>query len=427
MGTYKQIKEKRVTISQLRVGMYVSKLDRPWSETPFIMQGFRIKSEDDIDEVKRYCNFVFIDEDQTVSYTPEQLETLKRKPKTKSWKREYCLENYRVTTSIRREMTPAMVLYNDLSEDLTRLSQDIQNVRHPDISTMNETVTDMVESVIRNPDAFAWLSRIKGDQKDVYLHAVRLATWGSICGRQLGLNRFALVHLSSALLLTAIGKSTLSKETRLTYLPENPPKAYQKHLGKTLEHVKSFRFSNNTPYKTVENYCERYDGSGYPKGLKRDNIPFLSQVAGLVETFELAINPYRSRLAVPPSDAIAYINKMKGKLFEPSLVEAFVQAIGLYPTGTLVELSDKRIGIVVSQNTEHRLRATILPLSNTAQKVIQTSETIELGRSEDPNAPHIVRGIASNRVKQAILLSAHQRLFNPSENIWHRMSTMLNK
>jgi len=437
MGTYQHNEERRLPVSQLRIGMYVSGLDRPWNETDFPLQGLTILSAADIDRLAGYCEHVFIDVRKSVNYrhgqTPNATEDkASTEHKTDAWKKNYCVETYPVTTSFNRELNSAKYIIDGIARELHRLIGGIDRQRHPDPTTLNERVTELVESVLRNPDALAWLCRVKLLNYPLYLHATRLAVWGCIVGRQLGLNRFALRHLTMALMMSSIGKSFLPESTLEAYSWANLPDEYPLHLNKTLFYLKSFKFSSNDTLDTVSKYCERLDGSGYPSGLRGNAIPFLARVAGLVESFELLIHPFNLKHAIAPASAVILLNKHKDQLFDGSLVEAFIRAIGIYPTGTLVELNDERIGIVTSQTYEKRLRATVLPLTTSQLQFDTEALPVDLnmlagkGKAKASEPLFITKGLPANRIPESILLGAHQRLYEQPQGWWQKMKRQLN-
>ena len=417
-----ELVEAKVLIEDLRLGMYVSRLDRPWTETHFVLQGFRIDSMQDVQQLSKYCKFVYIDQKKSSVLAQSKTPSKPLQNSSDLWKQEYSLERYSITQPFNTEISNAENISTDILSELEHFSRNIKNPSSADIESLSDLITEMVESVIRNPDALVWLSQVKQGHKEIYLHGLRLATWASLFGRQLGFNRYTLSQLNNCLLLTCLGKSQLTPQALEQYQPARAPKVFQNHLDSTLYQLVKINQNTSTIYTLVENYCERADGSGYPAGKTINEIPFLSQVAGLVETFDLAIHPFCFSKAVPPATAIAQLNRYRGSLFNPSLVEAFVAAVGIYPTGTLVELSDGRVGIVISQNHQRRLRASVLLLSNPQKKLVKTHSIIHLGTAKaidkKGNPLSIKRGLPATSVKKEILLRAHEHLFEQESRMW---------
>ncbi len=106
----------------------------------------------------------------------------------------------------------------------------------------------------------------------------------------------------------------------------------------------------------VRNHCERFDGSGYPQGLIGDKIPFLAKVAAIVTVYDEVTNPRNSKYPLAPSKAMARLYDMRNIEFQEELVVQFIQALGIYPTGTLVELNTGEVAVVVEQTFARRLK-----------------------------------------------------------------------
>lgn len=435
--------EKKIPVNQLKIGMYVCQLDRPWAETGFPLQGLYIKDQSDIDLLAKYCQFVCIDEQRSratsqshlkpLSATTNKTATLRAVPTSRPnnsidptlWRRRHCVEHYRVTSSFLQEFRRAEPIISILEDQLIYLLDRITRMRRFDLEPVEESAADLVESVIRNPDALAWLCQIKKTRKPIYTHMIRLAVWGAIVGRQMGLNRFSLAHLTMTLMMTGIGKSKLSDQTLHTHNVFQHNTDYQLHLAETLYHLKNGNITGDDILGTIEGYCERHDGSGYPNNLSAGKIPFLSRTAGLIDTFDLMVHPFNEQQSISPANAIARLNKCKDSLFDPHLVETFVQAIGIYPTGSLVEINNGVIGIVVTQSYEKRMQASIIPLINHDKRRFEKFKVFDLNLTgSDPNCKsHLIikRGLPFHLAPQRLLALAHEQLFEKKKNVIFRL------
>ncbi|GAB1260179.1 HD-GYP domain-containing protein [Aurantivibrio plasticivorans] len=437
---------KGLPVNHLKLGMYVSRLDVPWEQTDFPLQGLLIKSVADIEKLSQYCQRVWIDEERSRgelhknnSLPPKS--GIKTKAKIAAnfadysiaynWKKKHCVEQYAIQSSMKREIVRSAKLFDGLEKQIHNVCTNIIHCHTSDIEKLVDSTSQVVDSIIRNPDAFAWLCRIRDTREPIYTHIIRLAIWGGIVGRQLGLNHYSLTHLSSALLFTGIGKSTLSKQVLEGYHPSKARLEYQCHLHETLYQLQQIRFSTDGVINTIENYCERIDGSGFPLNKTVNEIPFLSQVAGLIETYELMISPYDISHAVSPSSAVVYLNRYKGKFFDASLVEEFIKAIGIYPTGTLVELSDDQKGIIFSQDYERRLRASVIPIINSHGTIANKYRVLDLscadhreGDSGD-NQLYIRKGVPASNIPRGLLEDAHNWMFKRNRGVKGMIQSIL--
>jgi HD-GYP domain-containing protein (c-di-GMP phosphodiesterase class II) len=117
----------------------------------------------------------------------------------------------------------------------------------------------------------------------------------------------------------------------------------------------------------IENHHERLDGSGYPRGTQGASIPLLARIAGLVDTYDAMISPRPYAHARTSHEACLELLDCSGHQFQEALVEQFVQAIGLFPTGSMVELNTGEVAIVVAQNSTRRLKPELVVVLNSAK------------------------------------------------------------
>jgi len=146
----------------------------------------------------------------------------------------------------------------------------------------------------------------------------------------------------------------------------------------------------------IEYHHERHDGSGYPKGLKGDQIPIFARIAAIVDCYD-AITSHRSYAkALPPSMAIKMLYEWRDVDFQAELVEEFIQAVGIYPAGTLVELSSGEVGVVLSEYRTRRLRPKVMILLDANKKPVtdvQTVNLLETTHTQDGKSLDIVNSL----------------------------------
>ncbi len=155
------------------------------------------------------------------------------------------------------------------------------------------------------------------------------------------------------------------------------------HVGHGLEILKECGVLNQDVIDMVAHHHERYDGSGYPNGLTRDEIPPFARIAGIVDTYDALTTKRHYAKAVSPSDAIKLLYEAREEDFQAELVESFIQAIGIYPAGTLVELSSGEVGVVVAEYRTRRLRPKVMLLLDANKNKLATSKLIDLQETTD--------------------------------------------
>ena len=136
----------------------------------------------------------------------------------------------------------------------------------------------------------------------------------------------------------------------------------------------------------VQFHHERFNGTGYPYGLSGADIPLLARIAGIVDTYDAITSPRPYAEARSSSEAVAILYESRDKLFQGQLIEQFIQAVGVYPTGTLVQLSTQEVGVVISQNTSRRLRPVVMLVADHDQNLLPRPEVVDLMKVERDSA-----------------------------------------
>ena len=214
----------------------------------------------------------------------------------------------------------------------------------------------MVDSVIRCPDAFTWLLRLRAKDTHSHDHSVRSSLWATQFGRHIGLDVNELKDLCLATLLKDIGKVKLDR-TLLHNMSRTVDEEaeYRSFVSQSVEQLHKAGFENRRVLNIIKFHCERFNGSGFPKGVSGSRIPFLASVAGIASDFDMLCNPREVGETLSPSQATGRLYELRGKNFAENLVLEFIQSVGLYPAGTIVELTTGDCGMVVEQNTKSRL------------------------------------------------------------------------
>lgn len=387
------VQQKKVFVHDLELGMFVSDLDRPWHQTPFPIQGFYIRSQDDIRALTSHCKWVSVDVAESRESTDKSKDTKyafgHSKPANGKNRQEIKLPplsvrepvHHQTVSSLRKELKVSRKLMIDVEASLQRVFQSVKQGQMPNLTDVAKVTRNMVSSVVRNPDAVLWLSRTRQHDDFIYQHAVNTAVWALVCGRELGLNEGLLNHLGMGCLLSQVGKLKLP-ETLLHNegrLGSDDYALYRTYVEKGVHSLEDSGLSRAV-LSVVQNHRERHNGSGFPEGLRGDRIPLLAKVAGLAEYFESLVGPREKSEAMTPARAVSLLYELRNIEFQEDLVEKFISAIGVYPTGSLVELNDGQRGVVVSHSAERRLWPKVMVMTDRAHKPLKTARIIDLAR-----------------------------------------------
>ena len=388
------IKQLKLDVNELTLGMFVSGLDRPWTQTPFPLQGFYINNLEEIQTLKVHCAHVFID----IAKGPGPIKTNLRKLSSPSAEVKEVRQAarhkvtdtqpikvhhnlYPVSETLGREIVRARELYQQVYTAIGEVLEQVGNGNDLPVQETKRAASARVDSVLRSPDAFTWLSRVKEKDEYTYSHAVRSAVWGILFGRHIGLPKGDLEVLAMGLLLKDIGKTRLPlaliENSQRTSAEQE---AYEKFVDFGVEILRELPDVKPRVTSIVKTHCERLNGTGFPDKLRGDKIPLLGKIAGIVTFYDETTTP-RGQQPASPSRAVAKLYEVRDEYFQSDLVVEFIRAIGLYPTGTLVELNTGEVAVVVEQNFERRLKPTIMTRLDSYKQ--RLSQPVFLDMAED--------------------------------------------
>lgn len=366
-------------VGDLKCGMYVCELDRPWIETPFLMQGFQIFCQEEIEQISHYCKFVYIDELRSIKSVRKHFGPLKPIqelfPNTR-------LKPYKYETTWQREVPQAERAISTLTEMTTDVMESVRKDTPFDMVEIKKSVTPMIDSVLRNPDASMWLARLKDKDDYIYRHSIGSSIWAVALGRHIGLPRHDIRSLAIGSLLFDIGKTKLPTEllTKTEELTQEEREIIKRHVDEGVEAASRIPGVSPDVLDIIKFHHERHDGSGYPRGNRGGEIPVLARIAAIADCYDAMTSERHWATASSPAIVIRKLYAWRGSLFQAELVEEFIKAVGLYPAGTIVKLATREIGIVTEESRNHRLRPKILMLLDKNKKPFPQGLYIDLSK-----------------------------------------------
>jgi HD-GYP domain-containing protein (c-di-GMP phosphodiesterase class II) len=466
----------KIFTTDLKVGMFVADLDRPWVDTPFLLQGFLIEGQEQIVTLKTHCEFVIIDRARSVgdqfeapkpgdlsapkvAHPPSpvavaaakaaatrdaaapppappprprpaparegrvlRLEDVVRRGVSRSAgaasapqrsedgvlgrmvsgfkglfgsrKQSHApapagshgpaeeapetpqefearaallpsgiqVQTYANVTSVEEEAPRAREVVAQSGELLDKLVSDIRIGQSFEVERVEEIVDDMVESIVRNPQALMWVAKLREQDITAYGHGLQVSVYITSFGRHLGFPKAQLSQLAQIGLLLDIGKirlprALLDKQGRLTDAEFETAKQHVAHGLAILNGTPGFDPAILTG---IEQHHERMNGSGYPGGLVGDEIGIFGRMAGIVDCFAALTNHRPYAAAVSSYEALRNITAWGGEFFHEPLVQQFVSSVGVFPVGSLIELSTGEVAVVVEHSKVRRLRPRVL-------------------------------------------------------------------
>jgi HD-GYP domain-containing protein (c-di-GMP phosphodiesterase class II) len=379
MGRYVRAVKKQVPVSELKFGMYIAELDRPWTDTPFVFQGFVLSTQQQLDALRRYCKTVFIDVERSRAPVAPPPRVL-----------------YPERATVEQEFRPAQNAYKAGRALLHDALGAVRIGRTLDARRVASAVSTMTESVLRNPDALLLFSQLRAKGDYTESHAIDVSIYMITFGRFLQLEQPQIEFLGYLGLLQDVGKvrlasALLEKRGRLSLEEFEQAKLHVRYSEEIL------RATPGLPAdlaRMASLHHERVDGSGYPKGLRGPEIGMFGLIAGIVDTFDALTvrRPYADPIS--PSAAISMLYKRRGIYFDAGLVEQFIRCIGIFPVGSLVELNSGEVGVVIAQNPAKRLLPRVMVIRDAKKNPMIPQKLLDLARSPmaSQDEPYRIRG-----------------------------------
>ncbi|MBB3168577.1 HD-GYP domain-containing protein [Simiduia aestuariiviva] len=340
----KKLKTRKCYVEDLAIGMYVADVDCGWLNTPFMLQGFKLEFQQQIDELKKYCIYVHIEVQEDVviplELGPED-SALDRKDSA-----------YKASLSAEEEHEQARAIYEQGRATTKSILEGAAKGHAIDLPSAKEAVNFCVESILRNPDALLWMSKIRDRDEYTAEHCLSVSILAIAFGRHLRLTEEELYTIGIAGLLHDVGKmrvpsAILNKPGKLT---DKEFRAISTHVvhGRNL-----LQQTPEIPKEVIDAahaHHERMDGAGYPRHLSGEDISDYAKIVSIVDCYDAITSNRCYSDARPITEAMKILYENRGKQFDESLTLEFIQFIGLYPPGSIVELENGMIGIVLAKN-----------------------------------------------------------------------------
>ena len=518
---------QKIASKDLKTGMFVADLDRPWIDTPFLLQGFLLEDVDQIQQIRTHCEWVMIDPQRSVGPafnapakkapiaprdlggTPRVIVKHSQAPNAKSsghggnasvpakpqtgppdragtrdtslpvgdsqnkpattvgsgklappaaarrtgsdggsfqaptrglrslwgdlregvasiFSREqsdkanfddvpetpdtpevptrpsFVPENVQLTiyndeTPVEVEISAAAVSFERTNELLHNIAEDIRAGGRLHLENVESAVDDMVDSMVRNPDALMWVARMRERDLNIYSHGISVAVNLVAFGRHLGYPKEQLAQLGTLGLLMDIGKIKLPRELleKNQRLTANEFEEIKDHVDLGLGILRETPNIHPDILDGIAQHHERMNGSGYPNNLMGDKISTFGRMSAIADTYAAVTKARSYAEVVSPHQALQMLSNWSGSQFQADMVEQFIQSIGVFPVGSMVELSTGEVAVVVTHSKFKRLRPKVLVLTEADKTVRANPSTLDLLYDTSDTPVYIRRGLPS--------------------------------
>ena len=389
MAATKELKRTKVSVDEIQMGMYISKLDRPWEDSPFLLQGFVVSSSKVLSKLKEVCDFVYVDGSKSVDPRSKKRKSAEEggqpapQDRKSNPKDPYRASKVRLPINKNRykpsqgmtqaDMSLARESYKDVQKNLSGLLDGISKDSTADQQQVDKASGTLVASAVAYPSSLSWLALMQKHSNRIYDHALRASTWAVLCGRHIGLSETDLKWLAVGTMLKDIGQvRSAIKKKKLSS---------KESVDQSVDIAKLSKL-NSKVIGIIANHRERFNGTGRPRGIEGEEIPLLARIATIATAYDLAINPIgKDRKPMSPSEAARMIYTQRGRAFQDELAIQFIEALGTYPLGTILQLDTGEVAVVVGQDEKSRLKPRIIIVTDQAGQPIAQKRVASLGKA----------------------------------------------
>lgn len=378
---------KKIEIGQLQVGMYIDDLDASWLDHNFITKRFAVNNQKTLQQLTQSgIKQLYIDtkkgKDIEEAPTRQEVQQKVEERVLEIAREAQPLENQ---ISVEEELTAARVLYKEASTLMQNLMENMRFGKEIEVAAIEETSDQMVESAFRNKDALISLSRIKDKDQYTYMHSVSVSGLMITFARSMGFDKEKVREIAMGGLLHDIGKMKtpdriLNKPGKLS---DKEFEIMRSHVVFSRELLEEKTGITQNALDVATQHHERFDGTGYPLGLKGDEISQVGQMSTIVDVYDAltSIRVYKS--GWEPNLVLKKLMEWSNSHFNPTLVQQFIRCLGVYPIGAMVELDSGLVGIVIEQNEVNLLTPKLKIIYNARKLDYVTAHQLDLEKSDD--------------------------------------------
>jgi putative nucleotidyltransferase with HDIG domain len=379
---------KKIQADQLQVGMFVHDLNCGWMAHPFLTSQFKVKDPDTVMQIlEAGIREIYIDTRRGSDLKDAPTLEEARAELEQELQASVSADEAPIpTASLAEELVRARKLHGETQKLVRGMMHDIRLGRQVEVEQCEPLVDGIFNSIFRNPDALLPLSQVKTCDEYTFQHSVSVSALAVAFGRALKLPRAEIREFALGALLHDVGKarvpdSILNKPGKLTDEEFAVMKTHAEHGSAVLAQAKG-KISPIALAAAGEHH-ERYDGTGYPHGLRGDAISRHGQMMAIVDVYDAITSVRVYHQGMPPTDALRKLFEWGKFHFNPSLVQAFIKSIGIYPAGSLVRLESGQLGIVKEINPDKLLQPVVKVIFHIGKNYYLAPKLVDLAKSAD--------------------------------------------
>ena len=383
------LEDVTITMNQLRVGLYIE-LDLKWFEHPFAFSHFKIKSEEQISTLRSLGL-------QTVRYNPS-LSDIVPPPHDAAEEAEAQAE-----TAPAPDVSPALAAKRAMMERqkkhqaetariegaFAKTARTIRDIEKNLFSKPEETTRQATELIGQISDSILCAPElaihVMGDalgNEELYFHSLNVTMLSMMIAREVQLPAELASVLGLGALFHDIGRKNIPDKilTKIEAYTQSEQHLYELHAQYGFDMAQKLQLPAAV-CTIVRDHHELFDGSGYPRHLKGDSISVLARMVAIANYYDELCNPVSIAQALTPHEALSMMFAKHRARFDPKLLQVFIRCLGVYPPGTIVQLSNSMTGMVTTVNTAKPMR----PMLVIYDANVQRHEAIMVDMEQEPD------------------------------------------
>ena len=379
---------KKISVTQLTLGMHLKEFCGSWMEHPFWRTSFVLTDPRDIEAIRASSiKEVWIDSSKGLDVAPGEttVSVAESEAQVDAELNQAASESRETApVPVSAELQRASKICAQSKRAVTSMFQEARMGKAVNTASAQKLVEEISDSVSRNPGALISLARLKTADDYTYMHSVAVCALMIALSRQLGLSPEQTRSAGIAGLLHDLGKAlmpmdVLNKPGKLT---DEEFAIIKKHPEEGHKMLLAAEGAENMTLDVVLHHHEKTDGSGYPKGLKDTEISLFAKMGAVCDVYDAITSNRPYKAGWDPAESLRRMAEWSNGHFDPTVFQAFVKSVGIYPIGSLVKLGSGRLGIVIDQAEKSLLTPRVKVFYSTRSNVRIKPEIIDLSKPD---------------------------------------------
>ncbi|PKO91188.1 MAG: phosphohydrolase [Betaproteobacteria bacterium HGW-Betaproteobacteria-10] len=355
-----------VSVDRLQPGVFISLSELSWLDHPFLLNRFRLSTQAQI-SVLRQLGLTEVEWDPMRSTTeplPVAVEVVEEIDFSASALdsmldvKRHRADRVRVQ---RDGLARCERLFEQETVGMSEILHDLGARPNESFSRAKSTVSRLVSGLVSADSVAVHLVNMKSKEPGLAHHAMNVMVISLLLGKEADATEDEMRALGLGALFHDVGKTDVpSRVLRNAQRTAAEEQFYQAHVGYGIKNVAAVRDMPLTVKNIIACHHERWDGSGFPNHIVGGKIPKLARIVAIANRYDNLCNPFDLKIAKTPAEAVSHMFRREAEFYDPELLQIFVKALGVYPPGSFVALSDGSIGLVIETNSNDLLHPLIM-------------------------------------------------------------------